>query len=292
MKVELISHTHNPEQLVAMAAKLCYSPIGVNEIQKRLTPEKTKEFVNMLMELGHESPLEHVTFTFAVEDVSRSLSHQLVRHRIASYSQQSQRYVKLDNFEYITPALIEKYHKAENLFKEEIKRIRKTYKELVDTLIIEMFTEDYNENQGYYDSLIYTSELDMQMRGKQPLSIFIEVYKKYPYHEKYRRIYNEVKKFEKRAIENARAILPNACETKLVFTMNARSLLNFFKHRCCNRAQDEIRNLAIEMLKLCKQVAPEIFRYAGPECVTKNKCPEGKMSCGKMKEIQEKFKNL
>ena len=107
LKVKIIAHTPNPEEVVAQAAKLCYSPVGVDEIMEKMTPEKIEKFVNNLISIGHESPLEHVTFTFAIEGISRACSHQLVRHRIASYSQQSQRYVKLDKFDYIIPPAIE-----------------------------------------------------------------------------------------------------------------------------------------------------------------------------------------
>ena len=93
---------------------------------------------------------------------------------------------------------------------------------------------------------------------------------------------------EKKAIEDARFVLPNACATKMMLTMNARSLLNFFRLRCCNRAQWEIRELATQMCALVKEVAPTIFRYAGPPCI-KGRCSEGKMTCGKMQEMKEKF---
>ena len=93
---------------------------------------------------------------------------------------------------------------------------------------------------------------------------------------------------EKRAIEDARYVFPNACETKVIFTMNARSLMNFFKHRCCNRAQWEIRNLADEMLRQVKEVAPILFQYCGPSCVN-SICPEGKMTCGKVEEVRKKY---
>lgn len=229
MKVKLISHTYNPEQLVAIAARLCYSSVDADELQKELTPEKSKKFVNMLMDLGHQSPLEHTTFTFVIEGVSRSLTHQLVRHRIASYNQRSQRYVTEDNFEYITPKTIQNNPNAKLLFEEAMNTIRRIYSTLIDMNISK---------------------------------------------------------------EDARYVLPNACETKIMVTMNARSLLHFFNERCCNRAQWEIRDLAIKMLKLCKQVAPEIFKNAGPKCLVYNRCPESKMSCGKFKEIKEKFQNL
>ena len=98
-------------------------------------------------------------------------------------------------------------------------------------------------------------------------------------------------KSEKKAIEDARYVFPNACETKIVFTMNARSLLNFFKLRCCNRAQWEIRELAIGMLKSVKEVYPTLFKNSGPECL-RGPCPEGSMTCGKIVEVREKFNKL
>jgi len=86
LKVKLLEYTPNPEKVIASAAKLCYSAVGIDEIQQGLNEEKINKFLNTLMSYGHESPIEHVSFTFAVEGVSRSLTHQLVRHRIASYS--------------------------------------------------------------------------------------------------------------------------------------------------------------------------------------------------------------
>jgi thymidylate synthase (FAD) len=97
---------------------------------------------------------------------------------------------------------------------------------------------------------------------------------------------------EKKAIEDARFVLPNACETKMAVTMNARSLINFFRLRCCNRAQWEIKAVADEMLRLCCEVAPSIFKNAGPSCVKDGKCPEGKMTCGKCSEVKEFYRQL
>lgn len=252
LKVRLISHTEDSEKLIAKAAKICYSPVGVNEIEETLTEEKTENFINMLMDIGHESPIEHVSFTFAVEGVSRTLTHQLVRHRMASFSQQSQRYVKLEQFGYIIPPQIEANEVAKKIFEKSMNDSQRYYDEIVDEL--------YKTNLNSF--------LGKGLNEKEAKS-----------------------KAEKMSIEDARYVFPNACETKIVFTMNARSLFNFFKHRCCNRAQWEIRALAIEMYKLVKNIAPTLFKYAGPECI-KGACPEGKMSCGKIKEVRENFKNL
>ncbi len=252
MKVKLIANTPMAETVVAAAAKLCYSPVGVEEITENLTKEKTENFVNMLMDIGHESPIEHVSYTFAIEGVSRVLTHQLVRHRLASYSQQSQRYVKLDQFQYIVPPAIKKNNKAKAIFVEAMKKSQQDYDQIVSLL-----TEDHEK--------VFLKEGLSSVEAK--------------------------KKASKKAIEDARFVFPNACETKIVVTMNARSLMNFFKHRCCNRAQWEIRNLATEMLRLVRQKSPTLFKHAGPSCLTEP-CPEGKMTCGKIDEVRKKFETL
>ena len=244
LKVNLIQYTREPEKVIAAAAKLCYSASGVEDIMEGLTEEKTEKFLNMLMSLGHQSPIEHVSFTFAVEGVSRSLSHQLVRHRIASYSQQSQRYVKLDGFEYITPPAIKNDEEANAIYEEAMKASYDAYMKLSEKL-----------------------------------------------KEKYVSEGMDSKAAEKKAIEDARYVFPNACETKIVVTMNARSLMNFFEHRCCERAQWEIRELADKMLLEVKKVAPVLFKKAGPHCV-KGPCSEGKMTCGDIINIRNKYSNL
>ena len=134
MKVKILSHTPEPEKVISMAAKLCYSAVGVDQIEENLTPESIDKFLNMLISIGHESPLEHVSFTFAVEGISRACSHQIVRHRIASYSQQSQRYVKLNQFEYIIPHHINEIDEARELFIETMKKDQEAYDKLVEIL--------------------------------------------------------------------------------------------------------------------------------------------------------------
>lgn len=201
MKVTLLNHTPNPDETVALAARTCHTskpPIG--ELQE----DDIDRLINLLLDLGHESPLEHVSFTFAIEGVSRALSHQLVRHRIASYSQKSQRYVNHKNFSYITPPSIKNNPEALAIFEKCMKDIANVYR---------------------------------QLSGVVPL-------------------------------EDARYVLPNACETSLVCTFNARSLLNFFKLRLCKKAQWEIRELAHTMLYLARSVSPRLFASAGPDCVS------------------------
>ena len=199
MKVELIRYTPEPEKLVAAAAKLCYSQIGIDGILDGLDTEKTEKFLNMLMDLGHESPIEHVSFTFAVEGISRVLSHQLVRHRIGcSYSQQSQRYVKLEQFEYIVPPQIDAIDEAREIFINSMKKDQEAYDKLVEIL--------YAENYKRYIEEGKSEKQAVQMA-------------------------------EKASIEDARYVFPNACETKIVFTMSARALFNFFRLRCCGREE-------------------------------------------------------
>jgi thymidylate synthase (FAD) len=222
MKVKLINYTPNPDLTVAAAARLCYSPIGAEQIMANISLQETEKLIQMLVELGHWSPVEHVSFTFAVEDVSRAMTHQLVRHRMASYSQQSQRYVKMENFCYIVPPSIQNNPEALTVFDKTMEDIRASYAILV--------------------SMVHH--------------------------------------------EDARYVLPNACETKIVVTFNCRSLFNFFDHRCCERAQWEIRRLANLMLAEVSRVAPILFAKAGPACTSRNICPEGKMSCGRIKNVE------
>ncbi len=237
LKVRLISHTPDAEKVIASAAKLCYARADIDTVMDGLTPEKTEQFLEMLSSLGHESPIEHISFTFGIENVSRALLAQITRHRIASFSVQSQRYVAEDGFDFILPPAIEANEQAKALYIETMEELSRRYSALTDLL----------------------------MEGTEGTTAD-----------------------KKKAIEDARFVLPNGCTTKMMVTMNARSLLNFFRLRCCSRAQWEIRELATQMLGLVKEVCPTVFRYAGPPCV-KGGCPEGKMTCGKAKEMKARF---
>jgi thymidylate synthase (FAD) len=225
MKASLLQYTPGPERTVAAAARLCYSPVGADAIREKMTDEQVKSFLEKIIKLGHYSTLEHVSFTFAIEGISRVLTHQLVRHRIASYSQQSQRYVREHDFEFITPPAVQELPEAKARFEQLMDEIRRTYDDLV--------------GMGVHQ-------------------------------------------------EDARYVLANATETKIVVTMNGRALLHFFTLRCCNRAQWEIRALAKEMLKQVKLVAPALFAAAGPECLV-GPCPEGTMTCGQAAAVMREF---
>lgn len=216
MDVSLIKHTPEPEQTVAAAARLCYSSDQVEVLLQDMTTSRAQGLIHKLVEMRHFSPFEHASFTFGVSGVSRSLSHQLVRHRIASYSQQSQRYVSLQNVPVVVPPSISRDPESLTIFLQAVKHIEQAYQQLL----------------------------------------------------------------QKVPAEDARYVLPNACQTNLVVTMNARSLHNFFSLRCCNRAQWEIRELAWQMLRLVRGVAPSLFQGAGPGCLTAGGCQEGAMGCG------------
>lgn len=226
VKVILLEHTPEPERLVAAAARLCYSPKGAAELLEDFTPEKVEGFVRKLVSLGHESPMEHVCFTFGIEGISRACSHQLVRHRIgASYSQKSQRYVREKQFDYVLPPTIEASPELTDKFQATMARLQGVYEELLAAGI---------------------------------------------------------------PAEDARFVLPNAASTSLVLTMNVRSLWHFFELRCCQRAQWEIRNLAYEMRRLVREVAPLLFAKVGPTCESMGLCFEGSMSCGRCPNVVER----
>lgn len=252
MKVTLLTHTPEPEKIIAAAAKLCYASSDIDTLLDGLTEEKTVNFLNMLSGLGHLSPIEHITFTFGIEGVSRALLAQITRHRIASFSVQSQRYVEEKNYEFVTPPEIAEIPEALEEFNKQMDRAISSYNKLADILKDKHYKTFISEGLGEKEA---------------------------------------AKKAQKKAIEDARFVLPNACDTKMVMTMNARSLLNFFSLRCCSRAQWEIKALADEMLRLCFEVAPTIFKNAGPGCV-RGKCAEGNMTCGKMKEVQNFYREL
>ena len=244
LKVKLLTYTGDPEKMVSAAAKMCYSNSGVDGIMEKLDDEATEKFLNMLMDMGHESPIEHASFTFGIEGVSRSLLAQITRHRIASYSVKSQRYVTEGCFEYIVPPEIEADCEAKQIFIKAMEDDQETYNKLSEIL-----------EKKHFETFL--------AEGKDEKTAH--------------------KLAQKKAIEDARYILPNACETKMIATFNARSLYNFFSHRLCERAQWEIRELASLMLKEVKAVAPSLFKKAGPPCAF-GPCPEGKMTCGHPKK--------
>lgn len=235
LKVVLLSYPHNPEQVVAVAIRQCYSAAGVTDLLARISEERRAALIRQVISSGHTSTIEHAFFTFAIEGISRACSHELVRHRIASYSQQSQRYVDLSDgpLPVVIPPDVMRDEAQQQSFIKELEAVTGVYK-------------------------------DMILAGFKP--------------------------------ENARYILPNATETKIVVSMNARSLYNFFEQRLCERAQWEIRKLAARMRAEVMKVAPNIFRYSGPTCVTEKICWEGKLACDRVKgigiELRERYEAI
>jgi thymidylate synthase (FAD) len=217
MDVVLLYSTPDPERSVAAAARLCYAPIGATELLDTMSESAVRRVLKTIIDSGHHSALEHASYTFAVDGVSRAMTHQLVRHRLASYNQQSQRYVSFAEApDFVMPPAVAEDPDAAERFAAAVDTAFCAYRDLIDL-------------------------------GVEP--------------------------------EDARYLLPNATETKIVVTMNVRELLHFFELRCCNRAQWEIREVAHRMLGLAEQTAPYIFMDAGAAC-RRGPCPEGKMTCG------------
>jgi thymidylate synthase (FAD) len=217
-----------------------------------MTQEKAASFVDMLAEIGHESPIEHASVTFGIEGVSRALLAQITRHRMASFSVQSQRYVAENQFEFVLPPEIAAVPEAQEIFMQAMEDDQRRYDQLTEIL------------KTKHKAAMIADGMDEKEAARAA---------------------------EKKAIEDARFVLPNACTTKMIMTMNARSLHNFFRHRCCNRAQWEIRELAEAMLCLCLKAAPHLFKNAGPSCMTGG-CPEGKMTCGKAAQMRAHYRAL
>lgn len=229
LNVRLLEVTQNASSLICAAFKQCYSAEFAANIfdEGKKAVDKENKFLKRVVELGHSSPLEHAKFTFAIEGVSRALTHQLVRYRVASYSQQSQRYVKGTNFDYIIPPSIEEDEVLKGEFIKVMREIQTSYDRMIDRF------------------------KEKDIAGEK-------------------------------ANQDARFVLPQAAESKIVVTMNCRELLHFFEERCCMRAQWEIRELANRMLEICQEQLPIVFANAGSKCVRLGYCPEGKaLSCGK-----------
>jgi thymidylate synthase (FAD) len=217
MDVRLLYHTPDPERAIAAAARLCYAPVGAAELLDSMSQAAVLKVLKTVITSGHHSALEHASYTFAIDGVSRAMTHQLVRHRLASYNQQSQRYVAwAERPEFVVPPSVEADEAASALFEGAVSASFRAYRDLIELGV---------------------------------------------------------------PAEDARYVLPNATETKIVVTMNVRELLHFLTLRCCKRAQWEIRDLALRMLELAEPTAPYVFLDAGAAC-RRAACPEGAMTCG------------
>jgi len=232
LKIKLLRHTADAELLCGTAAQTTIKSGKPSKILETIDSETAKRKIKTVTGYGHASVIEHAYFTFSLEDVSRAMTHQLVRHRIASYTQQSQRYVTYDTLEkYVTPSSIMNNQEAKKIFDDTLEKMSETYQRLLKMGIPK---------------------------------------------------------------EDARFILPNAAKTNIIVTMNARELRHFFNLRCCARAQWEIREVAVEMLKQARKAAPGLFEDSGPTCVELGYCTEGKMKpadCD-IAQIREKFRKM
>lgn len=278
MNVKLLSYTKNPELLIATAAKLCYSSSDIEDLMKAQTTEEIDNFISKLEEYKHESPFEHVSYTFAIEGVSRVLEQQLTRHRISSFSIQSGRFVDRNNAQFYLPGDIENNELAKDIYIDVINHSKEAYENIYKALLHQYLLLEcntLNELEIFIDKL------------KEDRDYCFNWFKNND-NKKIREIFRNKKK---KALENARFVFPNSLETKIIVTMNVRSLWNFFKHRCCFRAQDEIRELAFIMLSILKEVSPRIFKHAGTSCKI-GICPEGNMQCQQLKGIIPTYKDI
>lgn len=224
-EVELVTWTDLPLETIYTAFRQCYYAGDIHQFSEdaregRIAEEMMERLVERCVDSGHESAIEHVSFTFAISGVSRALSHQFVRHRIASYSQQSQRYCSVTDLGIVMP---------------DFSYLSDVQKNLCETAV---------------------KEFGVQVEEA----------------------YAKLKDFGAKN-EDARAVLPNCASTSFMVTMNCRSLLNFFRHRCCYRAQTEIRDVAWAMLEQVRVQLPVVFAKAGPRCMMAKRCLEDK-PCG------------
>jgi thymidylate synthase (FAD) len=228
MKVTLLEYTPDPSDLVYGSIMLTES-MGTTEHFEGIDAAEKEKRIQQLIKVEATSPIEHLNLTFLIEGISRVCSHQLVRHRLASYTQQSQRYTVIDDSSfYVTPPSLESDDKKREKYQKAMADIFGMYRSLLDDGVPE---------------------------------------------------------------EDARFVLPNACKTNLLMTINARELLHIANVRCCERAQWEIRDLSWRMVELAQGVAPEIFRFAGPYCISGRRCPFNMMSdCPTFAENREKMR--
>jgi len=224
MIVKLLSYTKDPEQVVAAAIRQCYASVGPRELKRKIDKETRERLIKQVLASGHTSTLEHASFTFGIEGVSRVTEIQLIRHRVGcSYSIQSGRYVKRGEAKFVIPVAIKNNKEILSKYKKVLKEVQDLYNKMIDVGI---------------------------------------------------------------KIEDARYLQPQSLQTKIVVTMNIRSLLHFFTLRCCRRAQWEIQEMANLMLVEVRKVAPVVFTKAGPTCMTEKICWEGNKSCGRWEKIK------
>lgn len=302
--VKLLSYTNDPERVVAAAARTCYSNDDPVDIFNKLSDEDIKKAISNLP-ASHTSPFEHASFTFAISNVSRTLLAQITRHRIATFSVKSQRYVNtIKDFRPYLPKEILYDPDAMRIYNAAIDKVIVAYNDIQDELVCHYMKENVitgfdpftreqltNASRLWYNDPTFTPVFneafieDSLNRLKIAREKYIANKDKEDtssyWNSDCEALWKRYVEYRRKAGENARYILPNACNTSMVMTMNAGSLMHFFRLRCCNRAQEEIRELAWMMREEVMTVAPAIFDgRSGPACLVDGKCSEGKMTCG------------
>jgi len=219
IEVRVVNYTPNPELQIAIAARSCIEDKNYEFIKDELKQKDIERIIKTVILKNHLSVLEHANFTFSISGVTRILTHQLVRHRIASYSQLSQQRTDSSELKFSTPPDIKNREDLLIEYEELLNQCRELYKRLIERGI---------------------------------------------------------------SFGSARYVLPSSFETKIVATLNARSLFNVFAQRECQKEDWEFRLVARMMHVELMKISPFIFKYAGPLCQTKGVCPEGKrvFECG------------
>lgn len=226
MQVTLVNYTPNPELTIVAAARSSASQSTIEELWHKLSPEQIDNLLRQLLDSGHLSPFEHASFTFSIQGISRVTSHQLVRHRLASYTQQSQRYVSLKGQRYVTPPTISRETDLLAKYQRAVESAYELYSQMLEAGI---------------------------------------------------------------PAEDARFILPQAVETQLVMTMNARELLHACSLRLCLRAQWEILELFERIKAEVERVAPHFGAELKPKCYRLGYCDE-RESCGIFPTLKSEIK--
>ena len=292
--VMLLTYTQEPVKTVAAAAKLCYSNADPMTIFDGLDDAAAEKFVDMLSGFGHASPFEHANFTFVINNFSRVTLAQITRHRIASYSIRSQRYVdNKANFKPIVPDAIFNSPTAFDIYDKALDTILDAYKDMETQIGIQYFAIAIKEYQSKSTEnmekiLKIAKDFDIDTISHAPVltqEIALAIWNNSGIaneeeNKEMLKLLKDMKvKVRRHAGEDCRYIFPNGANTAGIITMNARELNNFFNLRCCNRAQWEIRDIAWKMRDEVMNVAPALFKNSGPACLH-DKCSEGAMTCG------------
>lgn len=223
-----------PESLCEIAGRLCYMSF------KNPRPGGNQAYLQHILEAGHGSVLEHAVWSFIITNISRSCSHELVRHRAGwSHSQLSQRYVDESTAEYIEPAVLEKDEGLHDYWRTSMIFATNSYKKLVDILLVK---NKLPCSKCGFNEPVLEKLAGAKVGCPQCKQVFL--------------ISTEERKAARQA---ARSVLPNAAETKIFVTVNARALRHFIELRASRHAEPEIRKVAVKLLQIMQNEAPALF---------------------------------